>query len=56
MGLSYKLGKLSPQLQNEMARYSSNFGNKLQIMVGIGKEYGFTSNFVMPRSFTTCKT
>ena len=35
-----------------MARYSSNFGNKLQIMVGIGKEYGFKMNFDMPRSFT----
>ena len=31
-----------------MARYSSNFVNKLQMMVGIGlgKEYGFTSNYV----------
>ena len=25
-----------------MARYSSNLGDKLQIIVGIGKEYGFT--------------
>ena len=24
--------------KNEMARYFSNFGNKLQMMVGIGKE------------------
>ena len=39
-----------------MARYSSNFRNKLQMMVGIGKECGFTSNFDMPRSFTTRKT
>ena len=38
-----------------MARYSSNFGNKLQMMVGIGKEYGFTSNFDMPRPFTLPK-
>ena len=35
-----------------MARYSSNFGSKLQMMVGTGKEYGFTSNLDMPRSFT----
>ena len=39
-----------------MARYSSNFGNKLQMMVGIGKECGFTSNFDMPRSFSPCKS
>ena len=26
-----------------MARYSFNFGDKLQFKVGIGKEYGFTS-------------
>ena len=38
-----------------MARYSSNFGNKLQIMVGIGKECGFTSNFDMSKSFTQRK-
>ena len=35
-----------------MASYSSNFGNMLQMMVGIAKEYGFTPNFDMPRSFT----
>ena len=34
-----------------MACYSSNFGNKLQMMVGIGKEYHFTLNFDMPRPF-----
>ena len=56
MGQSCNLGKLSPQLKNEMARYSSNFGNKLQIMVGIGKEYGFKPNFDMPRSFTKRKS
>ena len=28
-----------------MDRYSSNLGNMLQMMVGIGKECGFTSNF-----------
>ena len=38
-----------------MARYSSNFGNKLQMMAGIGKEYGFTSNFGMPRPLTPRK-
>ena len=27
-----------------MARYSSNFGNKLQMMAKISTEYGFTSN------------
>ena len=56
MGLSSKFGKLSPQLQNKMARYSSNFGNKLQMMSGIDKECGFTSNFDMPRSLTPRKT
>ena len=56
MGLSYEFGKLSPQLQNKMARYSSNFRNKLQMTVGIGKECGFTSNFNMPRSFTQRRT
>ena len=39
-----------------MARYSSNFGNKLQMMVVISKECGFTSNFDMPRSFTPRKS
>ena len=38
-----------------MARYSSNFGNKLQMMVETGKECGFTSNFDLPRSFTPRK-
>ena len=42
--------------KNKMARKSSNFGNKLQMMVGIGKEYGFTLNFDMLRSFTSRKT
>ena len=35
-----------------MARYSSNFGNELQVVVEIRKEYGFTSNLYMPRPFT----
>ena len=39
-----------------MARYSSNFGNKLQMMVGMGKECGFMSKFYMPRSFATRET
>ena len=56
MGLSCKFEKLSPQLQNETACYSSNFGDKLQMMVGIGKEYGSTLNFDMPRLFTVRKT
>ena len=38
-----------------MARYSSNFRNKLQKIVELGKEYGFTSNFDMPRPFTSSK-
>ena len=39
-----------------MVRYSPKFGNKLQIMVEIGKEYGFTSNFEMPLPFTARET
>ena len=42
--------------QNEMARYSSNVGNKLQMMIKIGKVCGFTSNFDTPKPFTTRKT
>ena len=38
-----------------MASYFSNFGSKLQMMVEIAKEYGFTSNFDMPRLFTPRK-
>ena len=34
------LGNFHRSFQNKMARKSSNFGNKLQIMVGIGKECG----------------
>ena len=30
-----------------MARYSSNFGKKLQMMVGVGKECGLKLNFDM---------
>ena len=51
MGLSCKFEKPPPQLRNEMACYSSNFANKLQMMVDIGKEYFFTLNFNFPRSF-----
>ena len=43
MGLSWKIKKLHRSLQNEMARYSSNFFNKQQIKVGIGKEWRLTS-------------
>ena len=39
-----------------MARYSSSFGDKLQIKVGIGKEYGFMSIFDMSKSFARRKT
>ena len=56
MGLSCKFEKLSPQLRNEMTCYSSNFANKLQMIVDTGKEYRFTLNFNMPRSFTPCKS
>ena len=49
-------GDFHRNFQNEMAHYSANFGNKLQMMVGIGKECGVTSNFDMPRSFTPRKT
>ena len=35
---------------------SSNFGNELQMMVTIGKEYGFTSNFDILWPFTRRKT
>ena len=48
--------KLNRSLHNEKARYSSNFGYKLQMMVGTGKEYDFTSNFDMLRPFTPQKT
>ena len=56
MELRCKVGKLSPQLQNKMARYSSNFRNELQMMVGVGKKCGYTSNFDMPRSITPRKS
>ena len=56
MGLSCEFEKLSPSFENKMACNSSNFGNRLQMMVGIGKEYGFTLNFDIPRLFTLRKT
>ena len=49
-------GNFHRSFKNKVARYSSNFGNKLQMMVGRGKECGFTSNFDMPRSFTLRKS
>ena len=39
-----------------MARYSVNFGNELQVEIGIGKECGFTSIFGIPKSFVRRKT
>ena len=39
-----------------MARHSSNFGNILQMIVGISREYVFTSNFDIRRPFTQRKT
>ena len=37
MGLSQKIREFHRSFQNEMARYSLNFGNKWQIKVEIGK-------------------
>ena len=42
--------------ESEVACYSSNFGNKLQLMVGKGKEYRFTSNFDILWLFISRKT
>ena len=56
MGLSCEFEKLHRSFQHEMARYTSNFGNKLQMMVRIAKEYGFASNFDILRPFTPRKT
>ena len=61
MGLSYKFEKLSlascnqRSFENKMACYSLNFGKGLQMMVGIGKEYGFTLNFDMLQLFPCAK-
>ena len=41
--------------QNEMAHYSSNFENKWQIKIAIGKDWGFTSIFGIPKSFARRK-
>ena len=49
-------GIIHRSFKNKMALYSPNFGNKLQMIVGMGKECGFTSNFDMPRSFTPRKS
>ena len=49
MGLSCILGNFHYSFKYKIARYSSNFGNKLRIMVGIGKECGYTSNIELPR-------
>ena len=51
-------GTLRSHLPKKWANVEAimNFGNKWQIMVGIGKEYGFKLNFDMPRSFTQCKS
>ena len=49
-------GNFHRSFKNKMVRYSLNFGNKLQMMVGIGKECGFTLNFDMPRSFAPRKS
>ena len=56
MGSSCKFEKLSRQLRHEMACYSSNFATKLQMVIDVGKEYLFTLNFNMPRSFTRRKS
>ena len=44
---------LQRSFENEMARYSPNFKEQLQIMVEMGKEWGFPLNFDMPRPFDT---
>ena len=57
LGLSWKIKELLPRsFQNIMARYSSNFGGKLQIKVYVGKECGFTSIFGIPMPFVRRKT
>ena len=56
MGLSCKFENFHRSFKNKMACYPSNFGNRFQMMVGIGKEYGFTLNFDLPRLFTLRKT
>ena len=56
MGLSGNSRYFHRSFENEMACYFSNFGNKLQMMAGIGKEYHFTLNFDMPRPFATRET
>ena len=56
MGLSCNSRNFHRSLENEMTCYSSNFANKLQMMVDMGKEYHFTLNFNMPRSFTPRKS
>ena len=38
-------GYFRRSFKNTRARYSSNFGNKLQMVVGIGKEYGLCRIF-----------
>ena len=42
--------------ENEVAPYSSNFGDKYQILVEIDKECGFPLNFDMPWPFSPRKT
>ena len=49
MGVSCKFEKFHHSFENEMACYSSKFGNKLPMMVGIGKIYRITLNFYMPQ-------
>ena len=56
MGLSCNSGNFRGSFKNKMTLYSSNFESKWQMMVGIGKECRFTSNFDMPKSFTPRKS
>ena len=56
MGLGSNLRNFNRSFQNKMPRNSSNFGDNLQMMVGIGKQCVFTSNFEMLRSFTPRKS
>ena len=46
----------SCSFDHKMACHFLNFGNKLRMMGGIGKEYGLTLTFDMLRLFTLRKT
>ena len=56
LGLSCKFGNFHRSFKIKWLVILSNVGNKLQMMVALGKECGFTSNFDIPRSFTPRKS